>query len=315
MWEAISNQFALLQSWIFQILVQPALYSLGLMSWDELAFDGTELFLIGVIELALLYVIFRPLELLAPVEQWPNRREANVDFLYSMITKLGLLPLFFFLVLTPAFDYLNGSLRLAGIIPPNLEDVVPALKDSPVLSAVTYLALFDFFDYWRHRLQHRFGIWWALHSLHHSQRQMSFWTDDREHLLDQMISGAWRGMLGLLIGVPPAQFLVVTLISGAIESFSHANVRLSFGAIGERLLVSPRFHRLHHAMSVGHDGPHRGCNFAQVFSFWDVMFRTANFDATYHPTGVSDQNEGADYGGGFWAQQRLGLRRLWQARS
>ena len=111
------------------------------------------------------------------------------------------------------------------------------------------------------------------------------------------------------------QFLVVTLISGAIEAFSHANVRLSFGPVGDRLIVSPRFHRLHHAMAVGHDGVYKGCNFAAVFSIWDVLFGTANFDAAYHPTGISDQNQGVDYGMGFWAQQRLGLRRLWNARS
>ena len=315
MWETISTQFAELHSWVFQTLIQPALYSMGMMNWDEIAFDGTELFLIGLIELFLLYVLFRPLELLAPVENWPNRSEANVDFVYSMLTKLGILPLFFFLVLTPAFDWVNGTLRISGIIPPNLEDFVPALKNAPILSAVTYLLLFDFTDYWRHRLQHRWGIWWALHSLHHSQRQMSFWSDDREHLLDQLISSLWRASLGLIIGVPPVQFLVVTLISGAIEAFSHANVRLSFGPVGDRLIVSPRFHRLHHAMAVGHDGVYKGCNFAAVFSIWDVLFGTANFDAAYHPTGISDQNQGVDYGMGFWAQQRLGLRRLWNARS
>ena len=313
MWESLSSLFAQLHSWVFQTLVQPLLYKLDWMNLDELAFDGTELFLIGAIELVLLYLLFRPLELLAPVEQWPNRREANVDFVYSLITKLGLLPLFFFLALTPAFDWVNGSLRLGGVIPPNLEDLLPWLKDAPVISAVTYLAVFDFSDYWRHRLQHRFNIWWALHSLHHSQRQMSFWTDDREHLLDQLLSSMWRAALGLVVGVPPAQFLVVTLISGAVESFSHANIRLSFGAIGDRLVVSPRFHRLHHAMSVGHEGSHRGCNFAQVFALWDVLFRTANFDSAYHATGVSDQLQGANYGQGFWSQQRLGVRRLWQA--
>ncbi len=314
MWEFISTQFTILHAWLFQTIIQPALYSLGMMSWDEMAFDGTELFLIGAIELLLLYILFRPLELLAPAENWPDRKQANVDFLYSMLTKLGILPLFFFLALTPAFDWVNGTLRLSGIIPPNLEDFVPILKNSPVLSSVVYLAIFDFNDYWRHRLQHSLNIWWALHSLHHSQRQMSFWTDDREHLLDQLISSLLRATLGLIIGVPPVQFLVVTLISGAIEAFSHANVRLSFGTIGERLIVSPRFHRLHHAMAVGHDGRHRGCNFAQVFSIWDVMFGTANFDATYHPTGITDQLAGIDYGEGFWSQQRLGLTRLWRAR-
>lgn len=313
MWQWIVERFAELHGWVFEALVQPVLYQAGWMSWGELAFEGTELFLIGLIELALLYALFRPLELMAPVEKWPDRHEANRDFLYSLLAKLGLLPLFFFFLFTPAFDEINGQLRLMGIIPPNLEDLVPALNNMPVVSAICYLMIFDFTDYWRHRWQHRFKVWWALHAVHHSQRQMTFWTDDREHLLDQAISAVWRSLIGLAIGAPPVQFLTVTLVSGAIESLSHANVKMSFGWLGERLVVSPRFHRLHHAMSVGHDGKHYGCNFAPVFSLWDVLFGTANFDPEFHQTGIEDQLQGREYGKGFWAQQWLGLRRMWTA--
>jgi sterol desaturase/sphingolipid hydroxylase (fatty acid hydroxylase superfamily) len=312
MWNWITTSFAALHSWVFETLVQPTLYQMGFMNWDERAYEGTELFLIGAIELILLFAIFRPIEMLAPVEKWDDRKPTRVDVVYSILAKLGILPLFFFAVLTPAFDWINGNLRMNGIIPPNLEDLVPALKDSPVLSAAIYLAVFDFMDYWRHRMQHRFGIWWALHSLHHSQRQMTFWTDDREHLLDQFITAAWRASIGLFIGVPPVQFLTVTLVSGAIESFSHANVRVNFNLLGLKyLIVSPQFHRVHHAMAVGHDGPARGCNFAQVFPLWDLLFRTANYDPRYLATGVSDQAEGRDYGVGFWSQQWFGLKRMW----
>jgi sterol desaturase/sphingolipid hydroxylase (fatty acid hydroxylase superfamily) len=314
MWDWIVSHFAQLHALIFETLVQPALFRLNLMSWAEPAFDATELFLIGAIEVAVLYALLRPLEALAPVERWTDRREASVDIIYSLLTRLGLLPMFFFLALTPAFDWINGNLRMNGVIPPNLEDLIPYLKDAPLASAVAYLAIIDFFDYWRHRWQHRFNLWWALHSLHHSQRQMTFWTDDREHLLDQAIAAAFRAAIGLAIGVPPAQFLTISVVAAAIESLAHANVRLNFGVVGERVLVSPRFHRLHHAVSIGHEGPHRGCNFGAVFSLWDVLFKTARFDAIYKPTGIADQAAGRDYGSGFWAQQWLGLRRLWAVR-
>lgn len=305
----ITAKFTELHSWTFEAFVQPALYRFGFMNYDERAYEATELFLIGILELIALYVLLRPLEKLAPVEVWPDRRETRVDVLYALLAKLGVIPLFLFVVLTPAFNWINGNLRMNGIIPPNLEDLVPVLKDAPLLSALVYLVILDFADYWRHRFQHRFGIWWALHSLHHSQRQMTFWTDDREHLFDQIIAGFWRASIGLAIGVPPVQFLEVTLASAAIESLSHANVKLDFGWL-RWLIVSPRFHRMHHAMAIGHDGPARGCNFAQVFALWDVAFRTANFEPVYPPTGVSDQLEGRDYGHGFWAQQWLGFRRI-----
>ena len=139
MWNWIASSFAELHSWVFESFVQPALYAMGLMNWDERAYEGTELFLIGVIEVILLYIVFRPLEKLAPVEVWTDRSEARVDVIYSVLAKLGILPMFFFLVLSPGFDWINGNLRMNGIIPPNLEDFLPVLKSSPFLSAVSCL--------------------------------------------------------------------------------------------------------------------------------------------------------------------------------
>jgi sterol desaturase/sphingolipid hydroxylase (fatty acid hydroxylase superfamily) len=76
-------------------------------------------------------------------------------------------------------------------VPPTLERMVTFLLGQPVLTFVLYAIILDWADYWRHRLSHRFGWWWALHSLHHAQRQMTFWSDDRNHLLDDLIAFVW----------------------------------------------------------------------------------------------------------------------------
>ena len=52
---------------------------------------------------------------------------------------------------------------------------------------MVYLVVFDFIQYLIHRGQHQFEWWWALHSLHHSQRQMTMWSDNRNHLLDDVL--------------------------------------------------------------------------------------------------------------------------------
>jgi sterol desaturase/sphingolipid hydroxylase (fatty acid hydroxylase superfamily) len=88
-----------------------------------------------------------------------------------------------------------------------------------------------------------------------------------------------------------------------LQSLQHANVRLRWPGVFERLLVSPSFHRLHHAMGIGHEGPARGVNFAVLFPVWDVLFRTADWRPGFVPTGIQDQLTGRDYGRGFWAQQ------------
>jgi hypothetical protein len=43
---------------------------------------------------------------------------------------------------------------------------------------------------------------------------------------------------------------------------------------------------------------------------WDVLFGTARFDDRFDATGIRDQLQGRDYGRGFWAQQWLGLTRM-----
>ncbi len=308
--------FALLepvQSWLFQALVLPALYRLGLMSYADDAYDVTGLGVLGLAELALIYALLRPLEYFRPVERWRDRHLVRADVLYTFLYRSGALPLGFFLILQPLLNPFEIELRELGWLPPNLEELVPWLGERPFAAFFAYLVLIDFFEYWFHRLQHRADWWWALHSVHHSQRQLSLWADDRNHVVDGLIHALWLALLALAIGVPGNQFLAIVLLSRFVESLAHTNVRSGFGSIGDRLLVSPRYHRIHHGLGVGHEGRARGCNFATLFPVWDMLFGTANLRRIYPATGIHDQLLGRDYGAGFLRQQWLGLGRLGRA--
>jgi sterol desaturase/sphingolipid hydroxylase (fatty acid hydroxylase superfamily) len=196
-----------------------------------------------------------------------------------------------------------------GWVPPMLETLFPALLGHPVLTFLCYAAILDCADYWRHRLSHRFRWWWALHALHHAQRQMTFWSDDRNHLLDDLIAFLLFGVVALAIGVPPLQFPVLVLLLRFVESLSHANARISFGWLGDRLLVSPRFHRAHHGVLAAGQ---RSCNYGAVLPWWDMLFGTADFARAYAPTGVPGA-ETALHSGTYLRQQWAGLRGLWRA--
>lgn len=310
MFEWITNQFAALQDFVFESAVLPLVHQLGLGGYAEQAFDWTEFFLIGALEIPLLFIILGTLEKWRPLEVSTNHVENNTDIFYTFLHRLGFVPLMLFLLMTPLVDSLDGWLRMQDIIPPKLEDALPFLHSSPLLSFIFYLFILDFLGYWLHRGQHQINVWWALHSLHHSQRHMSFWSDDRNHLLDDFLMDGAFALVALLIGVAPAQFVTIVIASRVLQSLAHANLRLSFGRIGEYLLVSPRYHRVHHAMGLGHTGLHQGCNFAVLFPVWDVLFRTANFENIYPATGVSDQLEGRDYGSTFLSQHWLALGRV-----
>lgn len=310
MFEWIANLFAALQDRVFETAVLPVMYAIDLGGYAEQAFDWTEIFLIGAIEILLLAIFLGALEKWRPLEVHTNSGEKKIDVIYTLINRLGFVPLAVFLLLMPLVGGLDSWLRMRDIIPPKLEDALPFLHESPFLSFVFYLVILDFVAYWLHRAQHQINLWWALHSLHHSQRQMTFWSDNRNHLIDVVAIDIAFALVALLIGVAPAQFVTLVVAGRVVESLSHANLRVSFGRIGEYLLVSPRFHRVHHAIGLGHEGRSRGCNFAVLFPVWDVLFRTANFENVYPATGVRDQLEGRDYGRGFWAQQLLGIKRM-----
>lgn len=307
--------FAAVQSWIFLTIVEPLLFRFDGAGVMEEAYDGIEFFLLGLVQIAMLYAILRPLEAWRPAERWTHRRDVGVDVLYTFLHRLGLFSLGLFFVLDPAVDALAGHLRLEGVAGFNLDDLWPGVTSIPLVAFALYLLVLDLANYWIHRGQHRLRWWWALHSLHHSQRQMSLWADDRNHLLDDLVRDGLFASIAVVIGVQPGQFVLLLIATRSVETLQHANLRLSFGRWGERLLASPRFHRRHHAIGDGHEGAYRGCNFAVLFPLWDVLFGTANFEPGYPATGIRDQLDsdgraGRDYGRGFWAQQWLGLRRL-----
>lgn len=309
--EPIASFVGTVQGWLFQAVVLPVLVWAGALQYTEDAFNGTEEFVLGALEIVVLLAILLPLERFLPYERKAaGSRAVRVDVIYTVLHRLGIFPLFFFFAFRPFFDAAQAWLHLHGVPTFGLEALLPGLAEAPLIAFLVYLVLLDFAQYWVHRAQHRLAWWWALHALHHSQRQMTFWTDNRNHLLDSVITDSVFAAIALAIGVPPAQFALLVVLSRMVESLSHANVRLSFGAIGERLLVSPRFHRLHHAIVASPHGDYHGANYAVLFPVWDVLFGTADFRREPGPTGIDDQLAGRDYGEGFWEQQWLGLQRM-----
>ncbi|WP_038213448.1 sterol desaturase family protein [Xenophilus azovorans] len=318
--EWLSDAFDLAQQWLFEAVVQPLVYAAGLGGWAEDAFDATGWLLVGLVQIAVLLAVIGPLERWRPVEPVRDRQAVRVDVIYTLVHRLGLFRLALFFLVTPLFDVVLGWLRGRGWGTLHLDELWPGVTDIPWVAFVLYLVVLDLVEYLIHRGQHRFAWWWRLHALHHSQRQMTMWSDDRNHLLDDLIHDAVVVAAAQLIGVAPGQFVAAVALMQLSQSLQHANLRLAFGRLGERLWISPRFHRLHHAIGVGHEshGPRTlgGRNFGVLLPWWDMLFGSADFSARYEPTGIRDQVEPdaqgrvRDYGRGFWAQQWLGLKRL-----
>jgi sterol desaturase/sphingolipid hydroxylase (fatty acid hydroxylase superfamily) len=297
------------QTWLFEGLVSPVLYALDLMEWYEPAFNAVEFVMLGIVQIVVIALVMRPIERRFGAEQG-GERLVGVDRVYTALNKLGVVPLLVFVVAYPITNELDYLVRVLGFAPPRLERLIPGLHDSALVSFLAYFVLYDFAAYWMHRAQHRFGWWWALHSLHHSQRRVTAWTDDRNHILDELLVTLVLSVFAQFVGVQPDDFVLILIVGRLVESFSHTGLDLGFGRLGARLLVAPRFHRLHHALADARDPHIHDHNFAAVFPVWDVLFGTARFDAPPRPTGIDDREIDADNGRGWLGQQARVFRRF-----
>ena len=298
------------QQALYERAVQPALLALGELRLAEIAYDATEWPVIGLVELAVMVPLMIALERAFPVEAVHDRRAVFTDIVYALLHRLGVFPLLAFFLLTPAFDAVEGFLRLGGFSRPNLDAIWPGISDRPLVSFLIYLVALDFVDYWIHRGQHALRWWWELHAVHHSQRQMTFWSDERNHLLDDLVRDAVLALVALAIGVAPGQFVWLVAASRIIQQWQHANLRLRLPGPIRHLIVGPEFHRRHHGIGVGHEGPTQGVNFGVLLPWWDQCFGTVDWGDGFVPTGIRDQLAGRDYGQGVLTQHWFALRRI-----
>lgn len=252
--DALIEIFANAQQWVFETLVQPVMFYVGLGAVLEVGFEGAGWLLVGLLQITIIVCVLVPLQRARPVEAVTDKATIRTDILYTLVHRLGLFRVVLFLSVDPLFDMLFGALRQQGWAGLHLDQVL-GISGHPLLSFVAYLVVLDFVGYWIHRGQHQFHWWWQLHSLHHAQRQMTVWSDNRNHLLDDLIVDSLLVLAAQAIGVAPGQFVAFVALAQLSESFQHGNIKLWFGAVGERLWVSPRFHRLHHAVGIGHETP------------------------------------------------------------
>jgi sterol desaturase/sphingolipid hydroxylase (fatty acid hydroxylase superfamily) len=144
---------------------------------------------------------------------------------------------------------------------------------------------------------------------------MTMWSDNRNHLLDDLLRDCLLVVLAQMIGMAPGRFVAITAFTQLSESFQHANLRLWFGRVGERCGSARVFTGCTMPLVLDMKSAGKstlgGHNFGVLLPWWDMLFGTANFEYRFDPTGVRDQVEqGRDYGRGFWSQQWLGLKRL-----
>lgn len=136
---------------------------------------------------------------------------------------------------------------------------------------VLYWVITDFLYYWIHRWQHTWAPLWAIHSVHHSQEQMTFASTFRFHPLDFLTNDLLSVLPLMVLGVPTFSWLPLYVGLQIFDAAQHTSLNWGFGR-AYRVFVSPRFHAYHHSA----DPEHHNRNFSKIFSFWDFLFGTAH---------------------------------------
>src|SRR5271169_316891 len=140
-----------------------------------------------------------------------------------------------------------------------------------LLVPVTIVAM-DAANWLAHYADHRFDALWRFHALHHSQEELSVLTSFRAHPLMHTTGFllATVPVVALMPSRPIAPVLITIYV--CIGTLQHANLRWTFGPAG-RVLVSPAYHRLHHAPDT------QRVNLGVVLTIWDVLAGYARFPA------------------------------------
>lgn len=138
----------------------------------------------------------------------------------------------------------------------------------PALVWLFTLLAWDFGFYWLHRLHHTWGLFWAVHIVHHQGEHYNLSLGVRNSWYSSLTSIPFF-MLLAIIGVPLHIFITVSIIHYTIQFFNHSALIPKLGWL-ETFMVTPSHHRVHHVKQ----GNYSNKNFSGSFIFWDKMFGT-----------------------------------------
>jgi len=165
---------------------------------------------------------------------------------------------------------LLGQGRLDAVLGAGRAELRPAAHWPGALLVPLTIVAMDGANWLAHYADHKFDSLWRFHALHHSQEELSVLTSFRAHPL-MHTTGFILATIPVVVLMPDRAIAPVLItIYICVGTLQHANLRWTFGPLG-RVLVSPAYHRLHHAPDI------QTANLGVVFTIWDVVAGWATF--------------------------------------
>lgn len=173
-----------------------------------------------------------------------------------------------------------------GIRPLDLGPIFGTGIPGAVAGALSAILALDFLSYWHHRFLHRF--FWPVHATHHAIRELSAfngYAHFAEKITEFMLIAIPLSLVRWETPVIPA---AITLTTNLLQHWIHSPTTAQMNML-RALIVTPRFHRIHHSLEPRHFDR----NFGILFSFWDRLFGTAcePGEDEWPDTGIADHDE------------------------
>lgn len=140
------------------------------------------------------------------------------------------------------------------------------------LQVITGVIFIDFINYWEHRLNHNWSLFWRLHRVHHSDTIMDSSTTYRFHPLDAVLDNIAALAAVFLLGIDGAILLLWLILYIPLLVLHHAAYIMPgwFDKTFGQVFVSPNIHKIHHHQ----EQRFTDSNYGLMFIIWDKLFGT-----------------------------------------
>jgi len=173
-------------------------------------------------------------------------------------------------MLLPRFLGIGAAFAAAALCPAGLR--VDGLWPDhwPIAGQVVLLAIAaELPRYWLHRLEHRSGLLWRFHAVHHAPSRLYALNVGRFHPLDRALQWSVEVLPFIALGVTPEVLALYFVFYAVTGFYQHSNCRLRLGTLNW-IIAGPELHRWHHSALPRESNS----NYGNKLIFWDLVFGT-----------------------------------------
>jgi sterol desaturase/sphingolipid hydroxylase (fatty acid hydroxylase superfamily) len=143
---------------------------------------------------------------------------------------------------------------------------------NPWIAGPIAVVLLDLAIWGQHVAFHHIPLFWRLHKVHHTDRDLDVTSGIRFHPIEIGMSLLWKALVIVALGPSVMAVLIFEIVLNGTALFTHSNLRLPrrFDRLLRYVIVTPAMHRIHHSVHQ----PETNSNYGFNLSIWDRLFGT-----------------------------------------